>query len=97
MEEFDYKGYLIEQTSNGYFAVNHYVFISLDEAMNWIDEQNEFIEEEPKLHKYLFFYVDRATDRSFEEYIEAKNYHEAERKLRRQCDVYHIADCYMIE
>jgi hypothetical protein len=43
-----------------------------------------------ELKTYIFFYVDDYTDRSFEAYIEAHNYQEAEKKLRREYDVYHI-------
>ena len=97
MEEFDYKGYTIEQTTDGYFVIGQYAFYSLDEAMDWIDEQDEVMPTAKKNHKYLFFYVDNATDRSFEVMISAPTYQEAKNKLLLEYDVYHIADWYRVE
>ena len=99
MESIDYRGHEIFITPEDYYDVGDIEFSSLDEAMDWIDEQEDYVPEpkSPKMHKYIFFYVDRATDRSFEEVIEAHNPKEAEKKLRQECDVYHIADWYKID
>jgi len=98
MEDYDYKGYRIYVTDDGYFQVGESEFISLEDAMDWIDSQEEpDTLEESKVHKYIFFYVDRKTDRSFEVCIEAKSYKEAERILRRSYDVYMITDYYKID
>lgn len=102
MDSIDYRGYEIFETQEGYYTIGDIEFYSIDEAMDWVDEQEDYIPEpkqpEPlKLHKYIFFYVDKATDRSFEAVIEAYNYKEAEQKLRSQYDVYSIADWYQID
>ena len=97
MEELAYKGYTISGTSDGYFVINQYAFYSLDEAMDWVDEQDDITPSVVKNHKYLFFYVDRATDRSFEVMVKAPNYTEAKNKLLKEYDVYHIADWYKVE
>lgn len=105
MDSIDYRGYEIFNTPDGYYTVEDIEFCSVDEAMDWIDEQEDYVPEIPqphiaapeRIHTYHFFYVDRATDRSFNVLIEAKNYKEAEKKLRREYDVYRIADCYQID
>lgn len=98
MEDYDYKGYRIYVTDEGYFQIGDSEFPTLEEAMDWVDSQEESdILDEPKVHKYIFFYVDRKTDRSFEVCIEAESYKEAERRLRREYDVYMIAGYYRID
>lgn len=99
MEEYEYRGYTIIENSDGYFEVADLEFPSIDEAMDWVDEQEDYIPEPnpSELHKYVFFYIDQATDMSFEVMIEAANYKNAEKKLRREYDVYSIADWYRVD
>ena len=98
MNEYDYKGYVITENYDGYYVIGEYEFTSLDEAMDWVDdlEPTENIPAEPKLNTYQFFFIDDGTDRSFDAYIEARSYEEAERKLRRNYDVYQITDWYLL-
>ena len=98
MEEYEYRGYTIIENSDGYFEVAHYEFPSMEEAMDWVDEQEDYVPEvhSPEMHKYIFFYVDKATDRCFEALIEADNYKNAEKILRAEYDVYSIADWYKV-
>ena len=106
MDSIDYKGYEIFETLDGYYTIGDIEFYSIDEAMDWVDDQEDYVAPAPvkptiaapeRIHTYHFFYVDRATDRSFNVLIEAKNYKEAEKKLRREYDVYRIADCYRVD
>ena len=72
-------------------------FETFDAACDWIDEQlaiedsEEQEEVEEQLHTYLFFFVDDATDRSDQAYIEARNYDEAIDILYANYDVYQVA------
>ena len=100
MEDYiDYRGYKIYETPDGYYTVGDIEFYSVDEAMDWVDEEEDYVPppKPKKLHKYIFFYVDRATDCSFEVVIDAYSYEEAEKKLYRDYDVYSIADWYKID
>lgn len=96
MEDYDYGGYRIYVTLDGYFQVKNYEFPTLEEAMDWIDAQDDAMPEE-KSNKYIIFYIDRSTDKAFQVCIEAKSYKEAERILRKNYDVYMIADYYKID
>ena len=106
MNSIDYKGYEIFETPDGYYTIGDIEFYSIDEAMDWVDDQEDYDTQESlqpplvtpeRIHTYHFFYVDRATDRSFNVLIEAKNYKEAEKKLCRGYDVYRITDCYQVD
>ena len=101
MNEYEYNGYVITENYDGYYVVGEYEFPSLDEAMDWIDDLNPVDDvqgiSEPTLHTYHIFFVDDGTDRSFDAYEEAYSYEEAERKLRRDYDVYHIIDWDIVE
>ncbi len=92
MGEYYYKGYLIQEDANGYFYIDDVEFPSMAEAMDWIDEtETRPVKSQPVMHTYLFFYVDKATDLSFQAKIVAKNYQEAKKLLYEDYDVYHIA------
>ena len=94
--DFDYNGYTITE-DHGYYYIGDYAFYSLDEAMDWVDEQNLPDPEIPvEEHQYRFFYVDRATDRSFNVVISAPDYKTAKKKLLNDYDVYTIADWYRL-
>lgn len=98
MQEYDYKGYVITETQEGYYLVGDYEFVSYDEAADWIDDQEELIEVQPrKLHTYMFYYVDYDLDRCVEEPVSAYSESEAELKLRRDYNVETILDCYVID
>lgn len=100
--EYEYNGYVIVE-DDGYYYIGDYTFYSLDEAMEWVDTQNEVVTTEPTVpvrsveHRYRFFYVDRATDRSFNVVISAPDFQAAKKKLYREYDVYTIADWYKID
>ena len=100
MNEYDYKGYTIIETSDGYYQIGDFEFPSLDDAMDWVDDMETDTPapaKEPKLHTYLFFYVDRATDAAFEAKVVAKDLSEAKKILRQNYDVYSIADYYVLD
>ena len=98
MEEYEYNGAIIYETPDGTYLIDDVEFPSLDEASDWWDEQNDVYESDPpKTHKYVIFYIDYATDMSFEVCIEAPSYREAEKILRREYDVYAVTDWYVIE
>lgn len=93
MEEYFYKGYTIVETEDGYYQVDQFEFPSYDEATEWIDDMEETpAYTEPRLHTYLFFYVDKGTDQAFEAKVLAHDLTEAKRILRQNYDVYTIAD-----
>ena len=101
---YEYRGFEIRCLDySGHCTVENYHtglsmdFETFDDACNWIDEQTddpeeEIIEEDGRLHTYLFFFVDNETDRSEQAYIKARNYDEAVDILYEEYDVYHIAD-----
>lgn len=98
MEEYEYNGAIITETFDGNYAIGDVEFPTLDEAIDWWDEQNDVYESEPpKKNKYVIFYIDNATDLSFEVCIEATSYKEAEKILRREYDVYAVTDWYVVE
>lgn len=97
MEEYEYNGCIISENLDGNYEIEGYEFPTLDEAVDWLDEQSDLAEpEDTKLHKYVIFYIDKATDMSFEVCIEATNYKEAERILRKEYDVFAVTDWYMV-
>ena len=97
-DDFDYRGYGINEVDDC-FQVGRIQFESFDAALDWIDDELDYLPEPapPKLHKYIIFYVDRATDRCFEAVIDGYTYNEAEATLRKEYDVYSIADWYKID
>lgn len=95
MEEYEYKGYIITETPDGYYQTENFEFTSLDDAMGWVDEmtsEDENIINNPKPHTYLFFYIDRATDQAFEAKVIAEDLATAKKILRQNYDVYMITD-----
>ena len=52
MNEYEYGGYIIKETPEGYF-IGDFEFPSFEEATEWVDMMNE---PEP-MHAYLLFYV----------------------------------------
>jgi hypothetical protein len=107
MENYFYKGYLIEETSDGYYLIEQdisgeqYEFPSLDEAMDWVDEMPASAPiakpKKSEVHTYLLFYVDNATDRAFEAEVRARSLQEAEAILRQEYDVYMITDYTVLD
>lgn len=101
MENYFYKGYLIEETSDGYYLIEQYEFPSLDEAMDWVDEMSASAPiakpKKSEVHTYLLFYVDNATDRAFEAEVRAGSLQEAEAILRQEYDVYMITDYTVLD
>jgi hypothetical protein len=98
MDEYEYNGAVITETLDGYYEIEGVEFPTLDEAIEWWDEQNDAYESTPpKIHKYVIFYIDRVTDEAYEVCIEATSYKEAEKILRREYDVYAVTDWYMVE
>ena len=92
MDGFYYKDYWIESDEAGYYHIGFIEFPSVDEAMDWVDAKESYeAKRRPVMHTYLFFYVDKATDQSYQARIQAENYKEAEKILYQDYDVYHIA------
>ena len=93
MNEYFYMGYNIVETEDGYYQVGDFEFPSYDEAIEWIDDvMAEPAPVKSKLHTYLFFYVDKATDQAFQATVKAQNLQEAKSLLRDAYDVYMITD-----
>jgi len=100
MDDFDYKGYIISSADDGNYLVAGIEFPSLDEAMDWVDDAVDSGETdlpEPRLHTYLLFYIDNATDRAFEAKVVAKTLSEAKSILRQNYDVYAITDYTILD
>lgn len=98
MEEYEYNGSIITETFDGNYMVDDVEFPTLDEAIDWLDDQVDIPETpEHKLHTYVIFYIDNATDMAFEVSIQAYNFKEAEKILRRDYDVFAVTDWYVIE
>ena len=99
MAEYDYNGYTIVETPEGYYRVGDYEFTSYDEAADWIDEESAEpeSEEQSTLHTYAFYYVDYDLDRCIEELVSAYSQADAELKLRRDYNVETILDCYLVD
>lgn len=98
MNEYDYNGYTITETPDGYYRVGDYEFPTYDEALDWIDSNDEVPDMDTKRrHTFVFYYVDYDLDRCVEEPIVAYSEAEAELKLRREYNVETILDCYVID
>lgn len=106
MEDFDYKGYVITEESEGCFVVDGNEFSTYEEACEWVDEMISFessdedeedIEDDYDIHTYHIFYVTKDYNRGYDEFVDAYSPEEAERKLRSMYhDIAYIADCYPI-
>ena len=94
MDDYDYRGYSISETPDGTYIIDDFEFPTFCEAIEWVDDMvKESTEpQKPKLHNYLFFYIDNATDQSFEAKVLAYNLEEAKKLLRQNYDVYSIVD-----
>lgn len=104
MTSYDYKGYTISETSDGYYQVGEYEFPSFDEAMDWIDEDiqetcealppydERFSEPERTMHKYLIYFAEYGLDQGSMMPVDAYSEAEAESWLRRHFDVDYITD-----
>jgi len=93
MNEYFYKGYTIVETEDGYYQIDRFEFPSYDEATEWVDSMEETPEyKAPKLHTYLFFYIDNATDQAFQAKVVAQDLQDAKCLLRDNYDVYMITD-----
>ena len=100
MTSYDYKGYTISETSDGYYQVGEYEFSSFDEAMDWIDEDvqddiedvSPYNEVLPQKHKYLIYFAEYGLDQGSMMPVDAYSEAEAESWLRRHFDVAYITD-----
>ena len=93
MNEYFYRGYNIVETKDGYYRVGDFEFPSYDEAIEWVDDvMAEQAPVKSKLHTFLFFYVDNATDQAFQAKVVAKDLQEAKSILKDNYDVYMITD-----
>ena len=85
MEEYDYKGYVIEYTDDGYYKVDFgdstYEFTSYDEAADWLDSYIDSLT--PELKTYHIFYIPYGADQGYDEFVKAYSKSEAKAKLRR--------------
>ena len=100
MTSYDYKGYTISETSDGYYQVGEYEFPSFDEAMDWIDEDIQddtddislYNEEPIQKHKYLIYFAERGLDQGSMIPVDAYSEDDAVAWLRRHFDVAYITD-----
>ena len=100
MTSYDYKGYTISETSDGYYQVGEYEFPSFDEAMDWIDEDIQddvedislYNEEPIQKHKYLIYFAEFGLDQGSMMPVDAYSEAEAEDWLRKHFDVAYITD-----
>lgn len=101
MEDFEYNGFIITETDDGYFQTEGVEFLSVEDAMDWIDSllaDAEITKSAPqKLHTYLIFYVDNATDQAFETKIKARTWAEAQEILYEEYDVYMVTDFTVLD
>lgn len=101
MEDFEYNGFIITETDDGYFQTEGVEFPSVEDAMDWIDSllaDAEITKSAPqKLHTYQIFYVDNATDRAFETKIKARTWAEAQEILYEEYDVYMVTDFTVLD
>lgn len=97
MNEYDYKGYIITENSDGYFEISGQEFVSLDEAMDWIDDQAS-AEESADLHIFYVSYLIDNGNRHYDEYIWAYDNQDAIRRVKSENpDLTRILQCYQAE
>ena len=104
MESIDYRGYEIVITPEDYYDVGDIEFSSLDEAMDWIDEDiqetcealppydERFSEPERTMHKYLIYFAEYGLDQGSMMPVDAYSEAEATDWLRKHFDVAYITD-----
>ena len=103
MNEYDYRGYVITVLPNGYAIVHGITFESYDDACDWVDYEVDGPitynpNPVPELHLYHIFYVTKAYNQGYDEYIQAYSENEALRYLkRRHRDIAYIADVYEVD
>lgn len=100
--EYDYRGYTITETPEGYFEINGYEFESYDDACDYVDDlldahrPNQNVV--PELHLYHIFYVPKSLNCGYDEYIHAYSPDEARAKLKAMHkDIAYIADMYELD
>lgn len=93
MNEYEYGGYIINETSDGYFVIGDFEFPSYEEATAWIDQMNE---PEP-MHTFLLFYV-TADGYSDRENISAHSRADALNKLLAMySDIDYVTDVIQLD
>ena len=103
MAEYDYRGYVITVLPNGYAIVHGITFESYDDACDWVDYEVDGPitynpNPVPELHLYHIFYVTKAYNQGYDEYIQAYSENEAIRYLKRKHrDIAYIADVYEVD
>lgn len=96
MENYYYKGYLIEKNFNGYFQIDNMEFVSLDEATEWIDEMSATESSVSNMHTYFVTYVD-FDDFSDSEYVNAISEQEARRYIRKKYPRAQVTECFRVD
>ena len=110
MNEYDYRGYVIVETPEGYYEVEYrdstYEFTSYDEAADWIDrlcnnaevDDYEDVAAEPELRNYYISYVPIGASHAYDDFIQAYSREEAIQLLKdREGDIDYVTDCYPID
>lgn len=93
MNEYEYGGYVINETSDGYFVIGDFEFPSFEEATEWVDQMNE---PEP-IHTYQLSYVTR-DEYSDREIISAPSRADALNKLLAMySDIDYVADVIQLD
>lgn len=104
MEEYEYRGYTISQTRDGYFEITvgntTYEFPSYDEAADWVDQ--EIADPTPKysakLHTYHIFYVTDSYYQGYDAYVQAYNIGDAIGRLEQaNPDLAYITDWFDVD
>ena len=93
MNEYEYNGYVITETDDGYFVIGDFEFPTCGEAIEWVDQMNE----PAVMHSYQIFYV---TKNGYDDYevVDAYTESEAKQKLRRKYpDIEYIPDCMRLD
>ena len=103
-EYYEYCGYIITETEDGYFAVDDCEFPTYDDACDYIDsllgyptvyDGSSLV---PELHLYHIFYVTKSMDRGYDDYISAYSEDDAIVELKRKHrDIAYIADIYVVD
>lgn len=96
MDEYEYKGHIITETEDGYWQVGQYEFPSYDEALDWIDSEEELPEvSDSRTFVYRVHYVD--TD-GYPDQIDiiSDSRESAERQAAQCCDVDYYTGTYVI-